>query len=106
MDKLKVESTEHTSLFAVGEDAKVPGLTRIYAVLPANHDGAKVTDWCASVRFQSGLVEECGVNGCFNEDLLHIVLDRLRQEQKGNGRRRENLGAIIKISAALAELRS
>jgi len=53
------------------------------------------------VQFQNGPVKEFGVNGCHNEDLLAIVVDRLRDFQAGDFSCRENMLAIEKIQEAL-----
>ena len=53
------------------------------------------------VEFQNGPIGERGVNGCQNEDLLMIVVDRLRHFQKGKFVCRENALALTKIEEAL-----
>lgn len=53
------------------------------------------------VKFQKGPVKEQGVNGCHNEDLLIIVLDRLQSFQGSSFACRENALAITKIEEAL-----
>jgi len=53
------------------------------------------------VDFQNGPVKERGVNGCHQEDLLVIVIDRLRCFQKGEFRCRENAVALTKIEEAI-----
>ena len=55
----------------------------------------------AQVRFQNGPVKEYGVNGCFQEDLLAIVIDRLRSFQVGEFACRENALALTKCEEAL-----
>jgi len=54
-----------------------------------------------AVHFQNGPVKEKGVNGCQNEDLLLIVVDRLQDFQKGKFACRENALALTKIQEAL-----
>ena len=58
----------------------------------------------ARIKFQSGLIKEHGINGCFMEDLLNIVITRLGNYQKGDFRCRENAFAITHIKTALAWL--
>ena len=53
------------------------------------------------ISFQNGPVKEFGVNGCHQEDLLAIVLDRLESFQAGEWRCRENAIAITKIEEAM-----
>ena len=55
----------------------------------------------AKISFQNGPIKENGVNGCHNEDLILIVLDRLRGAQKGDFSCRENALAITKLEEAL-----
>jgi len=55
----------------------------------------------ASIHFQNGPVKENGVNGCHNEDLILVVLDRLRGAQAGDFSCRENAIAITKLEEAL-----
>lgn len=55
----------------------------------------------AVVDFQNGPIKENGVNGCHQEDLLAIVLDRLRSFQAGEYSCRENALAITKIEEAM-----
>lgn len=55
----------------------------------------------ADVRFQNGPVKERGVNGCHQEDLLAIVIDRLRSFQAGEFSCRENALALTKCEEAL-----
>ena len=55
----------------------------------------------ADVGFQNGPVGENGVNGCHQEDLLAIVIDRLESFQAGSHSCRENALAITKIEEAM-----
>jgi hypothetical protein len=53
------------------------------------------------IKFQEGPIKENGVNGCHQEDLLAIVIDRLRSFQTGKFSCRENALAITKCEEAL-----
>ncbi len=71
----------------------------------ANHE-YRVTDKqssidYASVSFQNGPIGENGTNGCHNEDLIAIVIDRLQGFQAGNFSCRENALAITKLEESL-----
>ncbi len=55
----------------------------------------------SSVRFQNGPIKEFGINGCTQEDLLEIVVDRLESFQSGDFRCRENAIALTKIQEAI-----
>ena len=59
----------------------------------------------ANVSFQNGPVKEAGVNGCHQEDLLAIVIDRLQSFQAGQFACRENALALTKCEEALHWLR-
>lgn len=54
------------------------------------------------VSFQNGPIDETGgINGCFNEDLIAIVIHRLRGFQSGAFVCRENALALTKLEEAL-----
>jgi len=53
------------------------------------------------VSFQNGPVKEQGVNGCTNEDLIAIVIDRLWSFQNGPFHCRENRIALQHLEEAL-----
>jgi hypothetical protein len=55
----------------------------------------------ADVSFQNGAIKETGVNGCHNEDLIVIVIDRLQGFQSGEFKCRENAIALTKLEEAL-----
>ena len=55
----------------------------------------------ANINFQKGPIKENGVNGPHHEDLILVVLDRLRGAQKGDFSCRENALAITKLEEAL-----
>lgn len=54
-----------------------------------------------NIKFQNGPIKENGVNGCHNEDLIAVVIDRLQGFQKGDFACRENAIAITKLEEAL-----
>jgi len=53
------------------------------------------------VNFQNGPIKEFGVNGVTNEDLIAIVIDRMRGFQSGDYACRENALALTKLEEAL-----
>ena len=59
-----------------------------------------------SVSFQNGPIKEYGVNGCQNEDLISIVIDRLKGFQSGTFACEENATALSKLEEALVSLQS
>lgn len=59
----------------------------------------------AEIHFQEGPIQEHGVNGVFNEDLILMVLTRLQQFQNSPYQCRENAVAITKLEEAAMWLR-
>ena len=59
-----------------------------------------------SVSFQNGPIKEAGVNGVMNEDLIAIVIDRMRGFQSGDYKCRDNAIALTKLEEALMWLRN
>ena len=55
----------------------------------------------AEVGFQNGPIKVYGVNGCHQEDLISIVIDRLRSFQAGPFKCRENALALTKCEEAM-----
>lgn len=58
-----------------------------------------------SVDFQCGPIKESGVNGCCNEDLIAMVIERLKGFQCSEFKCRENAVAQTKLEEALMWLR-
>ena len=59
----------------------------------------------ADIHFQEGPIQECGVNGVCNEDLINMVICRLEHFQQSEFRCRENALAITSMEEALLWLR-
>ena len=97
--ELDIGSKKYTRVVCVHEDDVAPHQYSVEKV--AGESGDQVT----FVSFQNGPIKENGVNGCHNEDLLAMVIDRLRFFQEGQYRCRENALAITKIEEALHWLR-
>jgi len=57
------------------------------------------------IHFQEGPIKECGVNGVMNEDLIAMVICRLKHFQNTKFACRENDMAITKLEEALLWLR-
>lgn len=55
----------------------------------------------ALIKFQKGPIKETGLNGCFQEDLIAVVIDRLQSFQKGAFACKENALALTKLEEAL-----
>lgn len=53
------------------------------------------------IEFQNGAIKEVGINGCQNEDLIAIIIDRLECFQNGEYACKENELALAKLQEAL-----
>lgn len=58
-----------------------------------------------SLKFQDGEPKETGVNGIMNEDLLAVLIDRLKGFQSGPFSCKENEVALSKVQSALVMLK-
>ena len=95
---VKIGTQRHTMVVCKDESG-AGGACHAYVVLPVKRPIPPVS--FAEVDFQNGPVAEHGVNGCHNEDLIAIVLDRLQGFQKGTHSCRENALAITRLEEAL-----
>ena len=94
MRKLRSGMHRFTEVYATDEPG--PGnACHEYVILKG------VSERVADVKFQKGPVKENEVNGCFIEDLLNIVVDRLEGFQSGDFACRENALALTKVQEAL-----
>ena len=91
----------HTKVLCLDEPG-AGGACHEYIILPivAQEAEGSAVDF-GTVSFQNGAIKESGVNGCLNEDLLAIVLDRLYGFQSGEFKCRENSEAIIHLEEVL-----
>jgi len=89
------------SSIAVLDEPGQGGAHHRYQVLSNNIGSNDPSAVFADVVFQNGPVKEFGVNGCHQEDLLAIVIDRLRCFQNGPFACRENALALTKCEEAL-----
>lgn len=79
------------------------GANHEYEVRGLPPEGATISEdeIYAKIKFQKGAIKESGINGCHNEDLIAIVIDRLQGFQSGIFSCRENAIAITKLEEAL-----
>lgn len=99
MRKLNIGTGKYTRVFAL--DEKHFNANHVYGVTTADNDEKSLV----TVRFQVGPIKENGVNGCMNEDLIAMVIDRLESFQDSPYKCRENALAITKLEEALLWLR-
>ena len=92
MRKLNIGTDKLTVVFSDNEQA-----VSEYTIVSAEDPGRIF----ATLSFQDGPIKEAGINGCHNEDLIAIVLDRLTFFQQGPFSCRENALAITKLEEAL-----
>lgn len=98
MERLVEVGTQRFTKVVCLDEPGAGGACHEYEVL-TNNPGNEVR--AARVSFQNGPVKEAGINGCHQEDLLAIVIDRLEHFQAGDFRCRENALALTKIQEAL-----
>ena len=103
MRELNIGTKRHTVVVAEDEPSLADGACHKYRVLPALRKGPRDLAF-ARVSFQDGPVKENDLNGCFHEDLIAIVIDRLEHYQKGEFACRENAIAITKLEEAMHRL--
>jgi hypothetical protein len=92
-----IKSTQYTTIYP--EDKPGDGnANHLYSIVEERPDSTQVL---AKIKFQKGPIQEVGVNGVQNEDLLNIVIHRLQGFQSSNFSCRENALALTKIQEAL-----
>lgn len=101
MRKVEIGTSNYTEVFAI--DAKMYNANHYYEVRQAPSEGATISDKeiYAKIKFQEGPIKEHGMNGCHNEDLIAIVIDRLQSFQESAYKCRENAIALTKLEEAL-----
>jgi len=77
------------------------GACHEYQILSSPQTANETQALYGNVRFQNGSVKEFGVNGCHQEDLLAIVIDRLQSFQAGPFPCEENQAALEHCMEAL-----
>lgn len=102
MRKIQIGTEHFTEVVALDEKG-TGNANHEYDVRQTAPEGANITEDCifAKVKFQHGAIKENGINGCQNEDLIAIVIDRLQGFQAGEFSCRENAIAITKLEEAL-----
>jgi len=102
---VNIGTKKHTKVVCWDEPG-AGGACHEYAVCAVTDEpGSMTSKNFATAHFQNGPIKESGINGCHQEDLLAIVIDRLRSFQAGEYACRENALALTKIEEALHWLR-
>lgn len=100
--KVEIGTTPYTEVFALDERG-AGNANHEYDIRQSVPIGANITEDSifAKIKFQNGAIKEVGINGCCNEDLIAVVIDRLQGFQAGAFSCRENAIAITKLEEAL-----
>lgn len=98
-----IESTKYTYV-DVKDEPGAGGANHRYDVTTYPAEGRLAI--VASINFQNGPIAEVDINGCMNEDLLVILIDRLKGFQSGPYACAENALALGNLEAALDILQS
>ena len=101
MRKVNIGTNRFTEVFATDDVAFNANHKYIVATAPAEGEEIGLDNLYAKIKFQEGPIKENGVNGCHNEDLIAIVIDRLQCLNQGDFACRENSIAITKLEEAL-----
>ncbi len=98
--KLKNDMHRYTDVYVADEPGSGNACHEYY-ISPVDLPKDQVVGDYGFARFQNGPIGEAGANGCFMEDLLNIVVDRLESFQSGDFACRENALALTKVQEAL-----
>ena len=101
MRKVNIGTNNYTEVYATDDVAFNANHEYIVVAAPAEGEEIGLDNPYAKVKFQKGPIKENGVNGCHNEDLIAIVLDRLQCLNQGDFKCRENSIAITKLEEAM-----
>lgn len=100
MRAVKIGTEKYTRIECIDEPGS-GGACHKYRVTEARISGHGLGADFAFINFQNGPVKESGVNGCYQEDLIAIVIDRLQDFQSGDYACRENALALTKLEEAM-----
>lgn len=102
MRKVEIGSSKYTEVLAMDEpEFNSNHVYRVRNVKKEIFGRESMHPVHVEVRFQKGPVKEKGVNGCHQEDLIAIVIDRLQSFQKSDYSCKENAMAITKLEEAM-----
>ncbi len=100
MRKVKV-GIERSTEVCVMDEPGAGGACHEYSIHRASKNSDGQIYEFAEIHFQNGPIQENGVNGCQQEDLLAVIIDRLRSFQAGPFPCKENEFALTKCEEAL-----
>jgi len=100
MSTLDIGTRAHTEVEALNEKDQ-ENVNLHYRIKTVTEPVVCLSD----IRFQNGPIQKAGANGIFNEDLICIVIDRLKGLQSGDCASIGNKNALYNLTEALANLR-
>jgi len=100
MRELNIGTKRFTIVFVIDKPAD-GGACHEYRISSSTDAMINPANTFGAIKFQKGPVKEAGVNGCHQEDLIAIVIDRLQCFQAGDYACRENALALTKLEEAL-----
>ena len=101
MRTLEIGTRKYTEVKVLDEPGQGNANHKYEVVLTENRNQV-----VCEVGFQDGPIKEFGVNGVMNEDLIAIVIDRMRGFQSGDYACRDNALVLTKLEEALMWLRN
>ncbi len=105
MRVLEIGTKKYTEVVALDEKGQ-GNANHEYKVYKTKKEDEELRDGLCLISFQNGPIKEVGVNGIMNEDLIAIVIDRMRGFQSGDFACRDNALALTKLEEALMWLRN
>ena len=97
MRTLEIGTRKYTEVKVLDE----PGQGNANHAYTVNRVAGDTEQYLTRIDFQNGPIKEAGINGAMNEDLIAIVIDRLRGFQSGDYKCRDNALALTKLEEAL-----
>jgi hypothetical protein len=97
----EITSGNPNTIIRILDEPGQGGACHVYSLDPVNCSKDEVNQHFGKIYFQNGPVKEVGINGCHQEDLLAVVIDRLQSFQSGPFACRENALALTKCQEAL-----
>ena len=101
MREVKIGSQNFTKVIAL-DTADAENLAHHkYSIKKVHKEHNEPQEVYGIITFQNGPVKEAGINGCHQEDLIAVVIDRLQCFQRGIYACRENELALTKLEEAM-----
>ena len=101
MRELNIGSKRFTKVVVLDEKGAGNANHKYSILITDEEKNGQFKEGINNISFQNGAIQENGVNGCHNEDLMAIVIDRLEGFQSGNFACKENQMALDKLYEAL-----